>query len=93
MGFITSTVLFVGLSATAPNVQRINFSLALAIACAFVRQKVSSEYSLTSSDILQATEHYTLKGRFQKIVDGNNQWFLDGAHNELSVPKVAQWFT
>ncbi len=30
--------------------------------------------------------------RFQSILDGNLAWFLDGAHNKISLEVCAQWF-
>jgi folylpolyglutamate synthase len=76
-----------------PEVQRTNCSLALAAVNAFLQQKVPGPHqSLISSDILRAIEQFTWPGRFQLIVDGNCQWFLDGAHNEMSVKRAAQWF-
>ncbi|KAI4187731.1 MAG: hypothetical protein LQ348_004032, partial [Seirophora lacunosa] len=48
--------------------------------------------ALKPEDILQGIEQFSWPGRFHHIVDGNHQWFLDGAHNELSIQKSAQWF-
>ena len=75
------------------DVQKINSSLALALAGAFLNDKAPKDSSsLTSHDILQGVEQFSWPGRFHQIVNGNHQWFLDGAHNELSVQKAAQWF-
>lgn len=71
-------------------VQKTNCSLALALVGAFLQRKRSSE--LTSHDISQGIETFSWPGRFEIIVDGSNQWFLDGAHNEMSVTQAAQWF-
>ncbi|TGZ78639.1 putative tetrahydrofolylpolyglutamate synthase [Ascodesmis nigricans] len=74
-------------------VQRINCSLALAIAEAFLELKAPAESrSLTPEDIAQGIERFNWPGRYETIVEGNNHWFLDGAHNELSVKHVAEWF-
>jgi folylpolyglutamate synthase len=95
------TLEFVGVDPTlpaksrilGPKVQRKNCSLALALVGAFLERKAPREHrSLTSDDILQGIELFSWPGRFQQIVDGNYQWFLDGAHNELSAKVAAQWF-
>lgn len=79
--------------ALKPEVQRTNCSLAIMLASTFLKLKSPQDYSiLTSQDILQGIEQFSWPGRFHHIVDGNHQWFLDGAHNELSIQKAAQWF-
>ncbi|KAI4121414.1 MAG: hypothetical protein LQ347_006866, partial [Umbilicaria vellea] len=79
--------------ALKPEVQRINSSLAIALASAFLERKAPKDHcNLTSHDVLQGVEQFSWPGRFHHIVNGNHQWFLDGAHNELSVQKAAQWF-
>jgi folylpolyglutamate synthase len=35
---------------------------------------------------------FTWPGRFQTVKDGPITWFLDGAHNELSLNLCAEWF-
>ncbi len=75
-----------------PEVQRTNCSLAIALASTFLKVKAPRDFCLTSQDILQGIEQFSWPGRFHHIVDGNHQWFLDGAHNELSIQKAAQWF-
>lgn len=88
------------------SVQKINCSLALAIADAFLeRKKVSTATSLatgagekqhynylTQEDISLGIANFTWPGRFEKIVEGNNHWYLDGAHNELSIIHAVEWF-
>ncbi|KAL9119008.1 MAG: hypothetical protein Q9187_004435, partial [Circinaria calcarea] len=79
--------------ALKPEVQRVNCSLALALVNAFLEERAPKEHPrLTPQDILRGVEHFAWPGRFQSIIEGNHQWFLDGAHNELSVQKAAQWF-
>ena len=76
-----------------PEVQRTNCSLAIALARTFLKVKAPKEHRiLMSQDILQGMEQFSWPGRYHHIVDGNHQWFLDGAHNELSIQKAAQWF-
>ncbi|KAI4229803.1 MAG: hypothetical protein L6R36_000590 [Xanthoria steineri] len=79
--------------ALKPEVQKMNCSLAIVLANTFLRVKAPRDScTLTSQDIVQGLEQFLWPGRFHRIVDGNHQWFLDGAHNELSIPKAAQWF-
>lgn len=76
------------------DVQRLNSSLALALTNACLKQRAPLEYSgLTSEDIKSGVEDFFWPGRFHQIIDENHQWFLDGAHNDLSVLKAAQWFS
>lgn len=73
--------------------QKINISLALSLANAFLERKAHPENGqLSSSDVLAGIEGFSWPGRYEIIVDGSNQWFLDGAHNELSLRQVGDWF-
>ena len=75
------------------EVQRVNCSLALATANAFLQQKAPEEQQiLTPCDIVQGIEQFCWPGRFHLIIDENRQWFLDGAHNEMSIARAAYWF-
>ena len=78
--------------ALRPEVQRVNASLALALCNGFLRSKLPGGPSLTLPDIVGGVERFFWPGRYQQIVDGTYQWFLDGAHNDLSVQKAAEWF-
>ena len=79
--------------ALKPEAQKSNASLALALSNAFLKSRLPSDSrGLTSFDVARGVEQFFWLGRYQHIVDGNYQWFLDGAHNELSVQKAAQWF-
>ena len=78
--------------ALPPMVQRKNFSLAIAIVNAFLRVK-ASRCSLESTDVIQAKRRCFWPGRFQQIVEGKHEWFLDGAHNEMSLIEAARWFS
>ncbi|EPE27451.1 MurD-like peptide ligase, catalytic [Glarea lozoyensis ATCC 20868] len=75
-----------------PDVQRTNCSLALAIVRAFLCKTTNSNTQLSSSDINQGIENFSWPGRFQMIVQDQFHWFLDGAHNEMSVVIAAEWF-
>ncbi|KAM0799425.1 putative tetrahydrofolylpolyglutamate synthase [Usnea florida] len=80
-------------NALKPEVQRKNSSLAIALADTFLKAKAPEKHSnLISQDVRRGVEQFSWPGRYHRIVNGNYQWFLDGAHNELSVQKAAQWF-
>ncbi|KAF2085297.1 folylpolyglutamate synthase [Saccharata proteae CBS 121410] len=76
-----------------PDVQHKNCSLALAAVRRFLLEKSPErDPSLSKEDIAQAVGQFFWPGRFQLVVEESNHWFLDGAHNEMSVSKAAQWF-
>ncbi|KAI9736733.1 MAG: hypothetical protein M1834_000937 [Cirrosporium novae-zelandiae] len=76
-----------------PEIQKTNSSLALALVGAFLKEKApNGSKSITPHDIVLGIEQFFWPGRFHQILDGNYQWFLDGAHNELSVQHAAKWF-
>lgn len=72
-------------------VQRMNFSLALEMAAAFLSIK-SPSHSLNNEDIRYGAEAFSLTGRFEIIDEGRMRWFVDGAHNILSLREAAEWF-
>lgn len=81
------------LPAMRTAVQRKNASLALKLADCFLQQKgFAADDVLTPNDVRKGIENFFWIGRFQQITHGTHRWFLDGAHNELSVPFAAQWF-
>ncbi len=76
-----------------PDVQRTNCSVALAAARSFLDKKYANEtVSLSSLDIHRGIDQFSWPGRFQLLREGSNNWYLDGAHNEMSVTKAAEWF-
>ena len=81
-------------SATAlkPKVQGINCSLALAVVRAWLSVKAPEAQSHMKDVLTRGIEQFSWPGRYQQINDRNCQWFLDGAHNELSVQYAVQWF-
>jgi folylpolyglutamate synthase len=81
----------VNVPALSVPAQRVNCSLALAVARAFLQRKSPGDH-LSQDDILQGVEKFSWPGRFEIINEGSCQWFLDGAHNELSVEQAAEWF-
>lgn len=74
-------------------VQILNSSLAFALAGAFLERTSHTEHRLTQHDVIQGIERFSWPGRFEVIQEGRNKWFLDGAHNELSIVQAAEWFS
>ena len=76
-----------------PDVQRMNCALALAAVRAFLRAKAPERLgAMLPVDIQRGVEQFSLPGRFQVLSESSIQWFLEGAHNEMSVGKAAEWF-
>jgi folylpolyglutamate synthase len=78
--------------ALKPEVQRINCSLALAVVQAWMSRQ-NSGLQINRQDILRAIEKFSWPGRFQQINGGSCHWFLDCAHNELSLPHAVAWYS
>jgi folylpolyglutamate synthase len=73
-----------------PEVQLQNFSLAHAVCNKFLQQ--TQEQQLATDVVKRGLKLFTWPGRFQTVKDGPITWFLDGAHNELSLNLCAEWF-
>lgn len=73
-------------------VQRLNCSLALQLAARFLQFK-NPNYALDANDISKGIDNFSWTGRFQVITIGSAQWYLDGAHNILSLEQAAEWFS
>lgn len=95
------TVRFIGDDARLPEealqlkpiVQRKNASLAAAAAEAFLARTAPSDVDeLSVEDVHAGVKQWEWPGRFQVIPDGKRTWFLDAAHNDMSVSLAAQWF-
>ncbi|KAJ9129755.1 Folylpolyglutamate synthetase [Pleurostoma richardsiae] len=69
--------------------QRMNASLAVELANAYLRRY---NEELSTSDIREGIECCSLPGHFQKIKQGMCRWYLDSAHNDLSLPIALEWF-
>lgn len=78
--------------ALQPIVQKKNASLAAATASAYLEQ-IKSTDELTTDDIAVGCEQFNWPGRFQRVPDGKCAWFLDAAHNDMSVAIAAKWFS
>lgn len=80
-----------------PAVQMLNCSVALAAARHLLEKRAPREASeeggiLSEDDIQRAVEGFSWPGRFHLVVEGSHQWYIDGAHNEMSVSKASEWF-
>jgi folylpolyglutamate synthase len=75
-----------------PDVQRLNCSLALAVARYFISERDPVDRSFHQSDVLEGIRRFTWTGRFQIIVESNSRWYLDGAHNAMSAAIASKWF-
>jgi len=76
-----------------PDVLRTNCSVAISAARAFIQQTRGEKRSeLSNSDIIEGIKQWSWPGRFQIEVEGPNTWYLDGAHNDISLTKAAEWF-
>jgi folylpolyglutamate synthase len=79
--------------ALEPEVQRKNASLALAAATAFLARKAPAESKdMIAEDITAGVEQFSWPGRFQTLAEDDVTWFLDSAHNNMSVEIAAEWF-
>ncbi|QSS62782.1 folylpolyglutamate synthase [Histoplasma capsulatum] len=72
--------------------QRLNCSLALEIVGAFLKLK-APDHTIDLGDISSGIENFSWAGRFEVIEDGPSRWFLDGAHNMMSLEQTAEWFS
>ena len=76
-----------------PAVQKKNSSLAIAAAEAWLHRKAPPAcQDLSEEDIRRGVTNWFWPGRFQIILDRDRVWFVDAAHNEMSVKIAAQWF-
>ncbi|KAK2797614.1 hypothetical protein FQN50_009127 [Emmonsiellopsis sp. PD_5] len=78
--------------ALKPKPQRINCSLAIAVARAWRAVKAPEGQSISEYTIARGIEQFSWPGRYQQISDQHCRWFLDGAHNEISLRYAVEWF-
>ncbi|KAF4637004.1 hypothetical protein G7Y89_g1057 [Cudoniella acicularis] len=75
------------------EVQKMNATLAISLAETFLKKKQPEpDCRLTEIDIRRGLDRFSWPGRFHYIQDGKCQWYLDTAHNELSLKVATQWF-
>jgi folylpolyglutamate synthase len=77
--------------ALKPKVQRANCSLVLAVVRAWLSLMAPKGQSSIDDDINLGIEQFSWPGRYQQINERNCQWFLDRAHNELSLRYAVEW--
>jgi folylpolyglutamate synthase len=87
----TNMSLPVDLKALSVPVQRLNCSLALELSKTFLQHR-APDHALDSNDICTGVKNFSWTGRFEVLEDGRSLWFLDGAHNILSLEQAAEWF-
>lgn len=74
-------------------VQRANCSLTLAVICAWLSVKASEVHSHMREILTCDLKQFFWSEHYQQINNQNCQWFLNEAHNEISVQHAVQWFT
>lgn len=76
------------------SVQKKNASLAIAAVEAWLASRPSADdHGLSSADIELGVQQWSWPGRFEVIERPHSIWFLDTAHNDMSVRSAAQWFS
>lgn len=87
---------FVGISGDLPDdpnlrleVQKKNASLAISLANAYLSR---NNAQLSPRDIHVGISQCCWPGRFHRIEHGMSRWYLDCAHNLLSLPAALEWF-
>jgi len=82
-----------GATQIKPDVLRTNCSVAISAARAFLEETRGEKPSLLSDkDIIEGIRQWSWPGRFQTEIEGKNTWYLDGAHNDISLTAAAEWF-
>lgn len=76
-----------------PGVQKMNCSLALALANAYTRQTTDEAYTpIEITKLLAACETPPWPGRFHCIHVDGLKLYIDGAHNESGIVHAVDWF-
>ncbi|KAF2160512.1 hypothetical protein M409DRAFT_70467 [Zasmidium cellare ATCC 36951] len=76
-----------------PEVQMINASVAATAAQAFLDRCAPEQCKrLTEADLKAGVEQFSWPGRFQILSEQQWMWYLDAAHNDMSVKIAAKWF-
>lgn len=75
------------------KIQVLNATIAHRISNAFLNLKHPKANScLSSEDTANGIQRFKWPGRFHLIQRGRYYWYLDGAHNELSIAEATSWF-
>ncbi|THZ12518.1 hypothetical protein D6C89_10783 [Aureobasidium pullulans] len=76
-----------------PDVQKMNCSLALALANTYMRQTTDEAYTpMEITKLLAACETPPWPGRFHCIHVDGLKLYIDGAHNESGIVHAVDWF-
>jgi folylpolyglutamate synthase len=76
-----------------PDILRTNCSVAISATRAFLEETAGEKPSpLSDTDIIEGIKQWSWPGRFQIEIEGQNTWYLDGAHNDISLTAAAEWF-
>jgi folylpolyglutamate synthase len=79
-------------AALKPKVEITDSPLALAVVRAWLSVKAPEELRNMKDTVSQDLERFWWPGRYQQINERHYRWFLDGAHDEVSLQYVVQWF-
>lgn len=75
------------------EVQRMHATLAISLAENVLQETLqTSEYRLSETDVYEGVIRFSWPGRFHYVHDGKRQWYLDTAHNPLSLEVATEWF-
>ena len=75
--------------------QRLNASLAIVLAETVLGKLDPNFYQsrdILSKDFIEGLEKVVWRGRFEKKIEGNITWYLDGAHTAESIDVASKWF-
>lgn len=76
-----------------PDVQRANCALALSAVRAFLQAAGPGRLGpVMPVDVRRGVEQFSWPGRFQVLSEGRVRWYMEGAHNQMSIGKAAEWF-
>ena len=91
----TESMTDIGAPVFKAPVQMRSAALAFRLADAFLTDQAETSRRgsvLNSEDLEKGVENLQWAGRFQVIKQEAHNWYIDGAHNEMSVPHAADWF-
>lgn len=70
--------------------QRYNASLAIFLAEAYLKSE--DPRFIMTGEIARSLQDVELLGKSQVLEDGDNTWFISGAHNDISLRETISWF-
>lgn len=70
-----------------------NFTLATAVVSLFLEEtEITTGRVLCTETIRLVLGSFHPAGRFQRLIDANKHWYIDGAHNKQGIEAAATWF-